>query len=406
MHNDSQHNPLSEAIEASRSGNIPALRNWLAQGNNPNVHDDSGWTPLLWAAARGHHEAVALLLDNEYIKADPAFPHRESAALAIHMAGHSGNVRTAEVILDHRPDHLNAVWDLNGHTVLLQAVFYGHLDMAKVLLQRGADTSITTARGLGPMELCTQFQNQAMMDLIRPYDTPLEAKAAYYRAYLKRIAPIVPPAEKDAQSNADQLVATIEEGIRKAMKEPDSVGGTLAKIKDLIENMGADVNRLGGPLQQPPLIVTVTGNNGWPAIPAAAELRLRLAEYLLAHGADPTLHERHPMGAQTIIRAAVFNHLEILKLCAKVLTPGKHTDAINEIPVVNGLTALHDTVLRATMAGPDRFNGYLEQTRWFVQNGGRSDIEDFAGVTQRNIAERAKDPEVRKRLLDVLDGKA
>jgi ankyrin repeat protein len=349
---------------------------------------------------------VALLLDNEFTKADVTLPHLESSALAVHMAGHSGNVRTAEIILNHRPDHLNAVWDLNGHTVLLQAVFYGHLDLARFLLQRGADTSITTARGLGPMELSIQFQNQAMTDLIRPFDSPSEAKAAYYQTYLKRIAPIVPPAERAAQALADQLVSTIEDGIKRAMKAPDSVRETLTAVKDLVEKQRADVNRLGGALQQPPLIVTVTGNNGLPAVPAVAELRLRLAEYLLARGADPTLHERHPMGAQTIIRAAVFNHLDILKMCAKVLTPEKHTEAINEIPVVNGLTAMHDTVLRATMAAPDRFEGYLEQTRWFVENGGRSDIEDFAGITQRNIAERARDPEVRKRLLDVLDRKA
>jgi hypothetical protein len=79
-------------------------------------------------------------------------------------------------------------------------------------------------------------------------------------------------------------------------------------------------------------------------------------------------------------------------------------DAINEIPIVNGLTALHDTVLRATMAAPDHFEGYLNQARWFMQHGGRSDIEDFAGVTQRNIAERAETPDVRERLLKVLDG--
>ena len=393
-------------IEASRKGDIPGLKTWLREGNNPNVHDPSGCTPLLWATVRGHHEAVALLLDNEFTKADVTLPHRESSALGIHMAGHSGSFRTAEIILNHRPDHLNAVWDLNGHTVLLQAVFYGHLDLARFLLQRGADTSITTARGLGPMELCTQFQNQAMMDLIRPFDSPSEAKAAYYQTYLKRIAPIVPPAERASQALADQLVSTIEDGIKKAMKAPDAALETLAAVKDLVENQGADVNRLGGPLQQPPLIVTVTGNNGLPAVPAVAELRRRLAEYLLTRAADPTLHERHPMGAQAIIRAAVFNHLDILKMCAKVLTPEKHTEAINEIPVVNGLTAMHDTVLRATMAAPDRFEGYLEQARWFVENGGRSDIEDFAGITQRNIAEQARDPEVRKRLLDVLDGKA
>jgi ankyrin repeat protein len=138
---------IREGIEASRKGDISGLKAWLRESNNPNAHDPSGWTPLLWAAVRGHHEAVALLLDNEFVKADVTLPHRESSALAIHMAGHSGNVRTAEIILDHRPDHLNAVWDLNGHTVLLQAVFYGHLDLARILLQRGADTSMTTARG-------------------------------------------------------------------------------------------------------------------------------------------------------------------------------------------------------------------------------------------------------------------
>ncbi len=111
------------------------------------------------------------------------------------------------------------------------------------------------------------------------------------------------------------------------------------------------------------------------------------------------------MGAQTIIRASVFNHLDILKMCAQYITPQQLMDAINEVPLVNGLTAMHDAVLRATMAAPDRFEGYLEQVRWFVAHGGRSDMEDYAGVTQRNIAEKTDKPEVRRRLLAVLDGK-
>lgn len=110
------------------------------------------------------------------------------------------------------------------------------------------------------------------------------------------------------------------------------------------------------------------------------------------------------MGVQTIIRAAVFNHLDILLICAEYLTEAQMADAINEWPLVNGLTAMHDTVLRAMMADPDRFPGYLAQARWFVEHGGRSDIEDFSGQTQRALAETAADPTVRQRLLDVLDG--
>ncbi|MEW6606863.1 MAG: ankyrin repeat domain-containing protein [bacterium] len=396
---------ILEGIRASRAGDVTKLTTWLKEGNNPNQYDSDGWTPLLWASVRGHTEIVKLLLNNETHPADIGMGHRESEALPVHLAGQSGNLETAEILLNHHPEHLDAVWDLNGHTILLQAVFYGHLKLAEMVLRRGASTSITTARGLGPMELASQFQNYAIEDVIRPYDSSVEEKRAYYETYLKKIAPVIPDDQVSAQKLSDELVSVIEKGIKKAAHEENAVQETLDLVQDLIEIRKAEVNRLGGPLQQPPLIVTVTGNNGLPTIPAVASLRNQLAEYLLEKGADPTLHEKHPMGVQAIIRAAVFNHLDILKMCAKRMTPQRLTDAINEIPLVNGLTAMHDTVLRATMASPDRFEGYLDQARWFVSKGGRSDIEDFAGVTQRNIAENAKDPEVRRRLLEVLDAK-
>lgn len=395
---------LESGMRAARLGDTEQLKKWLAEGNDPNRPDEQGWTPLLWAAARGHHPAVKLLIDNPYACADVALAHGASGALPIHLAGHSGSVPVAETILGLRPDHLDAVWDLNGHTILLQAVFYGHRELAAAMLARGTDTAITTARGLGPMELATQFQNRAMMDIIRPYDKPAQAKADYYRSYLERIAVPVSAAEKPAQYLSDRLVSLIETGIRNAAKDPRAVDATLAAVRALVEENGADVNRLGGPLGQPPLVVAVTGNNGEPANPDMARLRKELAAYLLERGADPARHERHPMGAHTIIRASVFNHLDILKMCAGYMSPQALADALNEIPVVNGLTALHDTVLRATMAGPDRIEGYLDQTRWEVASGARSDIEDFSGRTQRNLAERAADPDLRKRLLDILDG--
>ena len=390
---------IETAIGAVKRGDVDALAAWLADGADPNRRDAEGWTPLLWAAARGRSDMVRLLLDRG---ATLDLAHGRSGALPVHMAGHSGDVATATLILDRAPAQIDAVWDLNGHTILLQAVFYGHRDLAAMLVKRGADTSITTARGLGAMEFAGQFQDAGMMDILRPYDSPAEAKAAYYARFLDRIAPQVPEVERAAQALADRLVEAIQTGLRNAAADPGAAAATQAAVRALVEGEGADVNRLGGPLGQPPLIVAVTGNDGLPPVPAVARLRYDLACYLLGKGADPTLHEDHPMGAQTVIRAAVFNHLAILRRCADHLTPERLADAINEIPVVNGLTALHDTVLRATMAAPDRFDGYLDQARWFMDHGGRSDIEDFAGVTQRAIAERCPRPDVRQRLLDVL----
>lgn len=402
MHVDtptSEQASIAAGIQAARMGDVAKLRAWLRESNNPNDYDADGWTPLLWASARGHAEAVDLLLD---AGADMAQGHRQSQALPVHMAGHSGDVACAKALLERRPDHLDAVWDLNGHTVLLQAVFYDHQALADFLVKLGADTSITTARGLGPMELAAQFQNEKMMSILRPYDTPAEAKARYYETFLKRIAPVVPEAQRPAQQLSDRLVHVIESGIKQAATDTGAVQTTLHTVGELVERDKADVNRLGGALQQPPLVVTVTGNNGFPPNPAVADLRSKLATYLLEHGADPALHEEHPMGAQAIIRAAVFNHLGILKMCANYMTAQQLADAINEIPVVNGLTALHDTVLRASTAAPAQFEGYLEQARWFVAHGGRSDMEDFSGRTQRAIAEHTQEPDVRRRLLEAL----
>jgi ankyrin repeat protein len=393
---------IEYGVTKAAQGNYNAVLDWLKTGNNPNSYDLWGWTPLLKASSRGHHEIVQLLLNNEFCLADPDMAHKVSKALPIHLAGHSGSVLTAKAILEKRPNHLNAVWDLNGHTVLLQAAFYGHLELADYLVKIGADTSLTTARGLGPMELARQFQNEAMISLLEPYDTPAQKKAENYKRYLQRIAPVIPEEEKEIQAITDELIQTIVDGIGSAFTNEKSPIQTLEKVREFVEVRKADVNRLGGPLQQPPLIVVVTGNNGFPTNTHVEQLRNSLAEYLLKNGADPTLCEVHPMGAFTIVRACVFNHLEILKMCAQHLTKQQLSDALNEIPVVNGLTALHDTVLRATTADPEFFEKYLNQTRWCVENGARSDIEDFSGRTQRDIALNAKNEVYRRRLLEIL----
>ena len=234
---------FTAGIEAARSGDVDRLRAWLRESNDANRYDADGWTPLLWASVRGHSDAVKLLLETG---ADINRRHRQSQALPVHMAGHSGSVATAKTLLDHQADHLNAVWDLNGHTILLQAVFYDHQVLADFLVKRGADTSITTARGLGPMELAAQFQNQKMMDIIRPYDVPAQAKAAYYDGYLRRIAPVIPEQERPAQQLSDRLIQVIENGIKRAGVDAGAVKATLDAVRDLVERHKADVNRLGG----------------------------------------------------------------------------------------------------------------------------------------------------------------
>jgi ankyrin repeat protein len=389
---------IERAVGAAREGETDALRAWLDAGGDPNRHDAEGWTPLLAAAVRGHHEAVALLLDRG---ADPDLRHRESAALAIHFAGHAGSIAIADRILVLRPAHLDAVWEINGHTLLLQAAFYGYLDLARWALDRGANPAATTLRGLTASDLARQYGNQPMMELLRPYEPDPEAKAAYFKALLASVAPTTPPDELTPQELSDRLVAVIEDGLKRAPQEPGAVEATIAAVRDLLAQ-GADVNRLGGPLRQPPLVVAVTGNNGTPASEAMARLRAGVCDVLLEAGADPTRRERHPMGVHAVIRAAVFNHLDILKAMGRHMSRETLSAALNEIPIVNGLTALHDTVLRGSMTTPDRLDGYLDQIRWAVASGAMIDIKDFSGRTQRGIAQATADAERRAQLLEAL----
>ncbi len=392
------------AVQAARRGDLPFLQEWLNSGGNPDQYDTQGWTPLLAAAVRGQAAAVDLLLNNSHRRASPAIPFLKSGALPLHFAGQSGSVDTAKLLLDACPEHLEAIWELNGHTLLLQAVFYGHLELSQFALTRGASTAATTVRGLAALELAQQFQNQPLIQLISPYNCPAEEKAAYYRYLLQRIAPFTPASQAASQERSDSLVRAIEDGLKWAANDHGSIETTLREVQDLVEGQNTDVNRLGGPLQQPPLVVVVTGTNGSPPNAAVMRLRQQLAAYLLERGADPTRYEKHPMAVHAIIRAAVFNHLEILQMMAARLTPQNLAAALNEQPAVNGLTGLHDTVLRASTAGPDRFEDYLEQIRWFMAHGARSDIEDFSGRTQRRIAEETADPLVRRRILEALGG--
>lgn len=398
---DNLHNEgIAVAVSASRVGDLVTLQSWLQAGNDPNQHDAEGWTPLLAAAVRGQAAAVEMLINHA---ADPDLRHKVSDALPIHFAGHSGSVAVAEKLLAARPRHLEETWLINGHTLLLQTAFYGHLDLAKYALERGANTAATTLRGLTPLEMAQQFQNQPMIELLRPYVYSSEAKAACFQALLAKITPVTPPEQAEMQALSDQLVAAIVDGLRQAAEGDQlKLEKTFAHIQDLVENQKVDVNWLGGTLRQPPLIVAVTGNNGNPANPVVAEFRQRLAAYLLEKGASPITQEHHPMGAHPIIRACVFNHLDILKMMGEHLKPEELAGALNDIPIVNGLTALHDSVLRASMAGPDRIEGYLAQIRWAVAGGARYDIEDFSGHTQRGIAESVADPERRLVLLQAL----
>jgi hypothetical protein len=136
-------------------------------------------------------------------------------------------------------------------------------------------------------------------------------------------------------------------------------------------------------------------------------LRAAIVDRLMDHRADPLIHEVHSMGVNAIVRSAVWGHIYLLERFATVLDPNVLAGALNEKPLVNGFTALHDSVLRALSARGHLLDQYLAQIKWLVGHGADYNIEDHSGRTQKTIAlEALQDSSFRDNASKILNALA
>jgi len=405
---------VNGALAAVRRGDNEVVREWLRNGGDPNAYAPDGFNLFLAAAATGNTEVLRILLlegvgphevDPKLSLKDPRRPDYRSQILAAHLSTQKGDVQSTLLLLSRYPEQLHARVEVNGHTPLLQTAFYGHVEVAKAILANlrsilpeGANIeaetlrlfSETTVRGINATQFGRQFQNQAMVEALEPFDkATTEAKQADTQALLEAIpaGPRHPEAGTPAQQTSETVFNAITSGLAEVarLEEPQrsaAVTRVVTALKDAIQNPAFDPNRLAGELLQTPVIAAVTGTN---ANDGVARLRREVVDLLLEKGADPDKEEMYPMAVDAIIRAAVFNHLEILKRFQTVMTPDAMKQALNHKPAINGLTALHDSVLRAATGS----SSYLEQIRWARGLGAAADIPDHTGRTQRDFAAAA-----------------
>jgi ankyrin repeat protein len=119
-----------------------------------------GWTPLHLAAAFGGPQAAALLLEHgadvKQVSRNPAHNQALHACIAL---GH--NLETAQLLLDHGAD-VNAT-QAGGYTPLHQAAAAGLTEMAKLLLEAGANPAARCDQGKTPADYARERGHQAVL---------------------------------------------------------------------------------------------------------------------------------------------------------------------------------------------------------------------------------------------------
>ena len=186
---------------AALTGDLAALQTLVANGAALNARDDGGRTPAHVAAHAGQREALIALaragadldaLDHDQYDVvtiaavadnlpvlQAALQHGASAAnitspyqgTALIAAAHLGHAAVVDALINAGAplDHINNL----GWTALIEAVVLGdggtrHVDTVRLLVQAGADQTITDRQGQTPRALAAARTYQEILALLAP----------------------------------------------------------------------------------------------------------------------------------------------------------------------------------------------------------------------------------------------
>ncbi|HEU4692897.1 MAG TPA: ankyrin repeat domain-containing protein [Vicinamibacterales bacterium] len=165
-------------MTASRTGSSSAVELLLEAGAGVNATESwRGETALMWAAAQDHAEVVTLLVAHgaatdarsrmltfpnvRYNLATHAtLPPPQGGFTALMFAARQGAVGAAEVLADAHAD-LN-VQDPDGTPALTIAIVNGHHDVARLLLERGANPNVADTAGMTPLYAAVELHTTEM----------------------------------------------------------------------------------------------------------------------------------------------------------------------------------------------------------------------------------------------------
>jgi len=326
-------------MSVARTGNVEAAKLLIGHGAHVNAFETfGGQTALMWAAARRHPEMVDLL------------------------ASHGANVN-ARAIVRHYDRHITAEGRakdtyVGGLTPLLYAVRENCKACVDVLIRHHANILLPDPDGIAALTLAMMNGN---WDIARQL---IQAGADVNQWDIYGQAPLHVAIE-DAYVAAQHPANLGSDGT------PNQIDGK-AMVKILVEK-GADPNQpmfFRPPRERGQVSAGARGTT--PFLRAAASCNVELVKYLLAHGADITLHEANGRTATMLALGARHREADIIAMLRVLHAAGDDVNAVAKIMYIrrdHGGTALHIATQRGLKKAMAELVSYGENVNLKDQDG-------------------------------------
>ncbi|USD34441.1 MULTISPECIES: ankyrin repeat domain-containing protein [Vibrio] len=153
--------------DEQKAAQLKALSEWSSL-NTPSPVTASGndeHTAVMVAARDGLTHSLKILMEQG---GDQTIPDHYMKAIPLHKAAYNGRADVIRLLSDYPGfcETLNAQGPNNGYTPLHDAVWHGHVEAAKALIEVGADTEIRAFDGQTPLDLAKEYHYQEIIDLL------------------------------------------------------------------------------------------------------------------------------------------------------------------------------------------------------------------------------------------------
>ncbi|XP_053094452.1 ankyrin-3 isoform X35 [Pangasianodon hypophthalmus] len=394
--NAQSQNGFTPLYMAAQENHLDVVRYLLDNGSSQSIATEDGFTPLAVALQQGHDQVVSLLLEND-TKGKVRLP-------ALHIAARKDDTKAAALLLqnDHNADveskmMVNRTTE-SGFTPLHIAAHYGNINVATLLLNRGAAVDFRARNDITPLHVASKRGNSNMVKLLLERGARIDAKTKDG----------LTPLHCGARSGHEQVVEMLlDRGAPILSKTKNGLsplhmatqGDHLNCVQLLLHHdvpvddvtndylTALHVAAHCGHYKVAKVIVDKKANpnakalNGFtPLHIACKKNRIKVMELLLKHGAS--IQAVTESGLTPIHVAAFMGHENIV---TQLMNHGASPNTTN----VRGETALH----MAARAGQTGVVKYL------VQNGTHVDAKSKDDQTPLHISSRLGKPDIVQLLL-------